>query len=105
MFGPCLYSGRVAGWRPVLNSPDHDNERRKLSPASPHSGAAETEVNVKCPSPVLPEHLLPDDQSFADLNGILYAKERRVHFSPNLRALNAMVDQPRQAARAYSSSS
>ena len=45
--------------------------------------------------PVLPEHLLPDDQSFADLNGITVRKGTAGAFFANLRALNEMsVDAP-----------
>jgi hypothetical protein len=45
--------------------------------------------------PVLPEHLLPDDQSFADLNGITVRKGTAGAFFANLRALDAMpADSP-----------
>jgi hypothetical protein len=45
--------------------------------------------------PVLPEHLLPDDQSFADLNGITVRKGTAGAFFANLRALDTMsADSP-----------
>jgi hypothetical protein len=45
--------------------------------------------------PVLPEHLLPDDQNFADLNGITVRKGTAGAFFANLRVLNTMsVDSP-----------
>ena len=49
--------------------------------------------------PVLPEHLLPGDQSFADLNGITVRKGTAGAFFANLRALNAMsVNSPGREA-------
>jgi hypothetical protein len=42
------------------------------------------------PEPVLPEHLLADDQNFAELNGITIRKGTMGAFFANLRILSAM---------------
>jgi hypothetical protein len=42
------------------------------------------------PEPVLPEHLMPDDQSFAELNGITIRKGTMGAFFANLRILSVM---------------
>jgi hypothetical protein len=59
------------------------------------------------PEPVLPEHLLPDDKSFAEMNGITIRKGTMGAFLANLRILSdmpsdapdreAIVEQVRQA--------
>jgi hypothetical protein len=40
--------------------------------------------------PVLPEHLLPDDKNFAELNGITVRKGTMGAFFANLRILSSM---------------
>jgi hypothetical protein len=42
------------------------------------------------PEPVLPEHLMPDDQNFAELNGITVRKGTMGAFLANLRILSGM---------------
>ena len=49
--------------------------------------------------PILPEHLLPDDQNFADLNGITIRKATAGAWFANLRALKTMsIDTPGREA-------
>lgn len=40
--------------------------------------------------PVLPEHLMPDDQNFAELNGLTIRKGTMGAFLANLRILSGM---------------
>jgi hypothetical protein len=42
------------------------------------------------PEPVLPEHLMPDDKSFAEVNGITVRKGTMGAFLANLRILSSM---------------
>jgi hypothetical protein len=50
------------------------------------------------PEPVLPEHLLADDQNFTELNGVTIRKGTAGAFFANLKVLSAMpIDAPGRA--------
>ena len=55
------------------------------------------------PEPVLPEHLMPDEANFAEVNGITVRKGTMGAFLANLRMLSSMPhDAPDREARAKS---
>jgi hypothetical protein len=48
------------------------------------------EGGTHMPEPVLPEHLMPDEKNFADVNGITVRKGTMGAFLANLRILSGM---------------
>jgi succinate dehydrogenase/fumarate reductase flavoprotein subunit len=84
MFGPCLYSGRVAGAAAGLEA--------GCSTSVPclQIATRQAEGDTHMAGPVLPEHLMPDDQNFAELNGITIRKGTMGAFLANLRILSGM---------------
>jgi flavocytochrome c len=92
MFGPCLYSGRVAGTAAAESKGRPASGRTRIP--SPRSAHNPQEGDPHMTQPVLPEHLLPDDKNFAEVNGITVRKGTMGAFLANLRILSSM---PRDA--------